>query len=74
MTPIATWVLADSRMPATAIISMITDMPVAMATLETLFVVDWLNTARTEGASTTTGLSVPIKVPAAISQPVRNPR
>ncbi len=48
-------------MPTTAIISMITLTPVAMATLETLFVVDWLYMARTEGASTTTGLSVPIK-------------
>ncbi len=40
MTPIVTCVLALRRMPATAIINIITLTPVAMATLETLFVVD----------------------------------
>src|SRR5215831_17382004 len=73
-TPIVTWVRAVSRMPTTAISSMTSAMAVAIAMLGQELVPDEPKTARTLGPSTSTGVSVPISVPATISQPVMNPR
>ena len=57
-------------MPTTEMIAITTIRPVAMATFGHLLSVDWLNTARTEGPTAVTGVSVPNSVPASISHPV----
>ena len=70
MIPMTTWVRAVILMPTTEMIAMITTRPVAMATFGQVLLVDWLNTASTEGPTAVTGVSVPNRVPASISQPV----
>jgi hypothetical protein len=74
MIPMATWVRADSRIPITEMTSITTVSTVPRMRLSHLSPVGAPNTASMFGPSATTGLSVPISVPATISQPVRNPR
>lgn len=74
MIPMDTWVRAESRIPITEMTSITTVSMVPSRTLSHLSPVGAPKTARTLGPSATTGLSVPIRVPATMSQPVRNPR
>ena len=70
MIPMTTWVRAVILMPTMEMVAITTTRPVAMAMFGHLLLVDWLNTARTEGPTTVTGVRVPNSVPASISQPV----
>src|SRR5690349_17568002 len=73
-TPMATWVRAVIRIPMTEMMTITTTRPVAMAMLGHLLLAGELKTARTDGPSAVTGVSVPNSVPASISQPVMKPR
>ena len=73
-TAMPTWVRAVSLMPTTATISMASPTAVAMAMFPAVFDELDPNTARTDGPSTSTPLTVAIMYAAIISQPVRKPR
>ena len=73
-TAMTTCVRAVIRMPMTAITSITSTTPVAMATLAYVLDADAPKTASTEGPRTSTPLSVPTANPAIISQPVMKPR
>jgi len=67
-------VRAVSRMPATAITPMIRQTPVSVPTAGHGPDTRTPATVSTDGPSTTTSATVPIRYPAIVSHPVRNPR
>ena len=68
--PMATWVRAVIRMPMIEMIIMTRTSPVAMRMFPHSLFAFLLNTASTDGPTAVTGVSVPNRVPASISQPV----
>ena len=74
MTAMLTWVRAVILMPTTAMISMMSMTAVLMRILGQVLVELELNTASTDGARITTPETAPTRLPAIISQPVKNPR
>ena len=74
ITPMATWVRAVRRMPATAITSRTTITAVLMKMFGQVLSALPPKMARTDGASTTTPATAAMRLAAIISHPVMNPR
>ncbi len=72
--PIATWVRAVRRMPATEMMSKITITPVLMAMFGQVLTALTPAMASSDGARITTPATAAIRLAAIISHPVRNPR
>src|SRR5580704_19073542 len=74
ITPIATWLRAVRRMPATAITSRTTMTAVLMMMLGQVLAALTPAMARTDGPRTTTPETAAMRLAAIISHPVMNPR